>query len=69
MSIIAICPCCSSTMVHHLNSHRDYWFCRSCWQEMPVLETAQEQAKNRQTPIVNLSVVLNKLHSHQTVLA
>lgn len=25
-------------MLRHIQHHRVYWFCRSCWQEMPVLD-------------------------------
>jgi hypothetical protein len=31
------CPCCSDSLLHHLRGTESYWFCRSCWQEMPVL--------------------------------
>ncbi|MGL5059497.1 MAG: hypothetical protein ACRC62_05905 [Microcoleus sp.] len=30
------CPCCSNQMLRHIRHHQVYWFCRSCWQEMPV---------------------------------
>ena len=39
-----VCPCCSNKLIHHISNHRDYWFCRSCWQEMPAIEI--EMAKN-----------------------
>ncbi|VXD23085.1 hypothetical protein PL8927_760272 [Planktothrix serta PCC 8927] len=32
------CPCCSSPMLRHARQHQVYWFCRSCWEEMPLLE-------------------------------
>jgi ribosomal protein L37AE/L43A len=38
MKSYAVCPCCSSKLIHHISNHRDYWFCRSCWQEMPAIE-------------------------------
>ncbi|MBO1057964.1 MAG: hypothetical protein HEQ27_16165 [Dolichospermum sp. JUN01] len=31
------CPCCSDFLLHHIRGAENYWFCRSCWQEMPVL--------------------------------
>ncbi|MTJ12250.1 hypothetical protein FJR11_06510 [Anabaena sp. UHCC 0187] len=31
------CPCCSDSLLHHIRGAENYWFCRSCWQEMPVL--------------------------------
>lgn len=29
------CPCCSDNMLRHIRSNRVYFFCPSCWQEMP----------------------------------
>jgi DNA-directed RNA polymerase subunit M/transcription elongation factor TFIIS len=30
------CPCCSSLLLEHIRGAESYWFCRHCWQEMPV---------------------------------
>ncbi|MBV6626923.1 MAG: hypothetical protein KI793_28955 [Rivularia sp. (in: Bacteria)] len=30
------CPCCKDILLHHVNSGGTYWFCRSCWQAMPI---------------------------------
>jgi hypothetical protein len=30
------CPCCTNQMLRHLRQGQVYWFCRQCWQEMPV---------------------------------
>lgn len=30
------CPCCSHPMLRHIRQHEVYWFCRRCWQVMPV---------------------------------
>ena len=30
------CPCCSNILLRHIHSNQAYWFCRNCWQEMPV---------------------------------
>lgn len=30
------CPCCSNQMLRHVRQREVYWFCRECWQEMPV---------------------------------
>ncbi|WP_036483030.1 hypothetical protein [Myxosarcina sp. GI1] len=54
-----ICPNCSGTMLHHFGSHREYWFCRRCWQEMPDLETIIENKYYPQKQIVNLSIGLS----------
>jgi DNA-directed RNA polymerase subunit M/transcription elongation factor TFIIS len=34
------CPCCSNLMLRHARRHQMYWFCRSCWQEMPFTESS-----------------------------
>jgi hypothetical protein len=31
------CPCCSHRMLQHIRNQKIYWFCRKCWQEMPLL--------------------------------
>nr|WP_276751425.1 hypothetical protein [Chlorogloeopsis fritschii] len=31
------CPCCSSPLLLHIRGSETYWFCRHCWQEMPLL--------------------------------
>ncbi|HEY9834356.1 MAG TPA: hypothetical protein V6D26_27650 [Stenomitos sp.] len=41
------CPCCSHQMLRHVRQRQVYWFCRSCWQEMPLL--------NRETLYLNSS--------------
>ncbi len=30
------CPCCSDQLLRHIHNHEVYFFCRTCWQEMPV---------------------------------
>jgi hypothetical protein len=42
-----VCSCCSKPMLRHINKSRTYWFCRSCWQEMPVQTSAENK---HQTP-------------------
>ncbi|MUL35084.1 hypothetical protein BWI75_01580 [Gloeocapsopsis sp. AAB1 = 1H9] len=31
------CPCCFDRLLRHIHNHEIYFFCRTCWQEMPVL--------------------------------
>ncbi|MBD1870666.1 hypothetical protein H6F93_21885 [Leptolyngbya sp. FACHB-671] len=35
---MASCPCCSDQMLRHIRHNQTYWFCRSCWQEMPLMQ-------------------------------
>ncbi|BAY72395.1 hypothetical protein H6G10_06710 [Anabaena cylindrica FACHB-170] len=32
------CPCCSHQLLRHIRSREVYFFCRKCWQEMPILK-------------------------------
>jgi hypothetical protein len=36
--IMALCPCCTDVLLHHILPGKSYWFCRSCWSEMPNFE-------------------------------
>ena len=54
------CPCCSEKMLHHLSSHRDYWFCPSCRQEMPDLDAVKRSNFHHQNTIINLSLFQKK---------
>ena len=31
------CPCCGSTLLRHIRHNGIYWFCTSCYQEVPSL--------------------------------
>lgn len=31
------CPCCSGILLQHVRRSEIAWFCRHCWQDMPVL--------------------------------
>lgn len=35
---MASCPCCSNSMLRHIQNRKIHWFCRTCWAEMPLLE-------------------------------
>lgn len=32
------CPCCGDALLRHVDHGSLYWFCRSCWAEMPSVE-------------------------------
>lgn len=58
MKSYVVCPCCSNKLIHHISNHRDYWFCRSCWQEMPalkmvVVESIEERDCDRVSPSIS----------------
>jgi hypothetical protein len=31
-------PCCSDLLLQHIRRSETYWFCRTYWQEMPVVK-------------------------------
>jgi hypothetical protein len=33
------CPCCSNQLLRHIRNNQRVWFCRHCWQEMPLFTT------------------------------
>jgi hypothetical protein len=37
------CPCCSDALLRHFDHGALYWFCRSCWAEMPSVEAYSAQ--------------------------
>ena len=37
-----LCPCCAQTLLRHASCKRIFWFCNSCYQEMPVLSNSFE---------------------------
>ncbi|MCF4969659.1 hypothetical protein [Nostoc sp. CMAA1605] len=32
------CPCCSDLLLPHIRGSEVHWFCRHCWQDMPVFQ-------------------------------
>jgi ribosomal protein L37AE/L43A len=51
------CPCCSRPLLRHIRHQEIYWFCRSCWQDMPVLS----EDKHTALPAVYLADFPSKL--------
>ncbi len=45
------CPCCSSTLLRHVRSAGIYWYCSSCYQEMPNVASQKLQPDPRLTLI------------------
>ncbi|NJR67938.1 MAG: hypothetical protein HC771_04135 [Synechococcales cyanobacterium CRU_2_2] len=37
-------------MLHHVRSDRTYWFCRTCWQEMPLIHVEPVQSADLLQP-------------------
>ncbi len=34
------CNCCGTSLLRHVRQGGVYWFCSSCWQEVPVLSSS-----------------------------
>ncbi len=60
MNALTICPCCSTPLLHHLGNHREYWFCRHCWQEMPDLGLAKHERQVNFSKIISLSASFSR---------
>jgi DNA-directed RNA polymerase subunit M/transcription elongation factor TFIIS len=41
------CPCCSDILLRHVKENQVFWFCRNCWQSMPVLEEKNHYFSSR----------------------
>ena len=54
------CPCCKDILLHHANSSGSYWFCRSCWQSMPI-STCKQVISSSETIPTELTPQLNPL--------
>ncbi|MBW4612674.1 MAG: hypothetical protein KME21_05225 [Desmonostoc vinosum HA7617-LM4] len=65
------CPCCSNILLQHTRGSETYWFCRNCWQEMPVFSwnksnqlveavTGESSAILEKRRTLNNTVYLNK---------
>lgn len=37
-------------MLRHVQSGRVYWFCRTCWQEMPLVKVVSDPPSNGLQP-------------------
>jgi uncharacterized Zn finger protein (UPF0148 family) len=47
------CPCCGGSLLRHVRHGELYWFCQTCWQEVPVLTVGSVSSVERKiTPIL-----------------
>ncbi|WP_071599861.1 hypothetical protein [Mastigocladopsis repens] len=47
------CPCCGGSLLRHVRHGELYWFCKTCWQEVPVLTVSQmPNVEGRNTGVV-----------------
>jgi len=37
------CLCCADRLLHCVRNRRQFWFCRTCWQEFPCNYYADNQ--------------------------
>ncbi|HEY9851026.1 MAG TPA: hypothetical protein V6D28_16275 [Leptolyngbyaceae cyanobacterium] len=50
------CPCCSNQMIRHIGHHQVYWFCRHCWQEMPVFDLNKWDSSSPATLVASVGI-------------
>jgi hypothetical protein len=36
-----LCPCCETVLVQQFRQHQLGWFCRHCWQDMPLVASVK----------------------------
>ncbi|NJR49601.1 MAG: hypothetical protein HC780_08510 [Leptolyngbyaceae cyanobacterium CSU_1_3] len=53
---MSTCPCCSDVLLRHIQHGSVYWFCRSCWAEMPSF--AEHNARS------SVSSVTDRVKAH-----
>ena len=41
------CICCRDRLIKHLSHRRTYWFCPTCYQEMPNIDEVKIHLRNR----------------------
>lgn len=60
--IMNYCPCCSDVLLQHIriHEHETYWFCRNCWQEMPVLGISRTRLSSPSTIYQPAQLVVTK---------
>ncbi|MBW4498414.1 MAG: hypothetical protein KME57_02190 [Scytonema hyalinum WJT4-NPBG1] len=52
------CPCCGGSLLRHVRHGEFYWFCKTCWQEVPLLSVSRmPNAEARSTGVVPQPVV------------
>ena len=51
------CPCCSQTLIRQIRQHQVSWFCRGCWQDMPLLDQVVPHSH-----VVSSTVAIPSLH-------
>ncbi len=56
------CPCCGGSLLRHVRHNELYWFCLSCRQEVPLLNTNRlPNVDTRNTGVVAQSSVSAEL--------
>ncbi|MDM9382756.1 hypothetical protein QUB80_18855 [Chlorogloeopsis sp. ULAP01] len=61
------CPCCSNPLLLHIRGSETYWFCRHCWQEMPVLSRENSSSLREMMIEKLMNKLQNQAKHHGTV--
>jgi hypothetical protein len=62
------CPCCKDILLSHADASGIYWFCRSCWQAMPVC-TSKQSVSSLETIPGELPTKFNPLKKDNSLFA
>ncbi len=62
------CPYCSDRLLRHIRGHESYWFCRTCWQETPMLST-EKRSLYSESAIAKFPARLQKLGKRDAIYA
>ncbi len=41
------CPCCGGSLLRHVRHGELYWFCQTCWQQLPLLSAIRTHTEAR----------------------
>lgn len=45
------CPCCNHALLRHIRQGGIYWFCTSCWQEVPIIAVSRLPVKGEKVKV------------------
>lgn len=54
------CPCCSYVLSRHIRGGEIHWFCRHCWQDMPLFSNAKDTWVSTLAKLESSRVVSNQ---------
>ncbi|MFB2737692.1 hypothetical protein [Umezakia ovalisporum] len=59
------CPCCSGLLLPHVRASGFAWFCRHCWQDMPVYNRVNSSLLE-EVFVQKIAEKIENRHQHRT---